>query len=61
MDLGYFVCSLGQDSTTGGASEREESCALILKASGLNIGSVPNPLASMPIINKLEDKEQVRR
>lgn len=60
-DLNYFVCSIGQDSTTEDASEREGSCALTLKASGLKIGPVPNPLSSMPVTNKIEGKEWVRR
>lgn len=52
---------MGQDSTTEDASEREESCALTPKASGLKIGPVPNPISSMPVTNKIEGKEWVRR
>ena len=61
MDLNYFVFSLGQDRTIGGASEREESCALTLTASGLKIGTVPNLLSFMPVTKNIESKEGVRR
>ena len=50
----HFV---GHDRTSGSASEREEICALILKAFGHRIAFVPNPLSSMPMTYRIEGME----
>lgn len=53
MGLDYSMSSVGQERTSGGASEGEESYSLTLKVSGLRIGFVPTSLSSMPVTNRM--------
>lgn len=56
MNLNYPVHFGGHYRTSGSASEREEICALTLKAFGHRIMFVPNPLSSMPVTYRIEGR-----